>query len=279
MLMYHQGDARPLAGGQSLVPMMAMRLVQPTAVVDLNEIPGLDEIGTKGDHLMIGSLTRYSKVETGSLIREHAPLLSDAVRHVGDRFIRNRGTLGGALAQADPSGEAVLAVMLLDGWVEVLGKGGPRVISASSLIEGPYQTGLGLEEVISAICIPLRPGRRHAFHEVQRRHGDYAVVSVGILGERHLDGSWHDVRIGVGAVGEIPLLFPEAARIAEATDLGEDVCRVVAEAVASATQPVGGTRASADYRLHLTRVWVERLLRSIAEGRSTWSNGGENPRG
>lgn len=272
ILAAHDGDARPLAGGQSLIPMMAMRILRPTVVVDLNEIPGMGEIRLAGGHLRIGAVARYSKVENHPLVQEHVPFLAEAIRHVGDRFVRNRGTVVGSLAQADPSGEAPLATILLGGRVEVVGSKGTRLIDAEELIEGSYQTALGPDEIITAVEVPVGVTRRYFFHEVQHRHGDYAVVSVGVLGDRQSDGTWQNVAIGIGAVGERPLVFPDAARLAEGTDLGEDVCRMTADAVAAATEPIGGTRASAEYRLHLTRIWVERALQALSRGEYKWPN-------
>ena len=233
LLAEHEGGARVLAGGQSLVPMLHMRLMQPSAVVDINRLVELDHIEPDGDDVVIGALTRYSTLERSDLVADRLPLVRDVVRYVGDRQIRNRGTIGGALAQADPVGEIPLACLALDATVVARGTGGTRDIPIADFVLGPYTTALEPGELLVEVRIPRQPGP-HRFFELGRRHNDFAVIAIAVVG----------TRIAIAGGDDRPILVEGSV---------EDVLGVI--------DPPDDVRASAEYRRHLIGVHLERLLR------------------
>jgi len=271
----YDGNARCLAGGQSLVALLNMRLLRPSAVIDLNEIPELDGIelveGPAGPSIRIGALTRYATLERSAVVGAQAPLLARAVPFVGDRQVRNRGTIGGALCHADPSGEMALVTVTLGAACEVIGPGGARVIEADDFFQGSYTTALGPADVLVAITLPAHAGASAVVVEHARRHGDFAVVSVAAIAERADDGAWRNVRIGLGGVSDRPELAHRAAEIAAGTRLEPEVVRAAAEAALDAADPASDVRASAEYRRHLVPIFVERALDSLrsSAGRDT----------
>ncbi|MCZ7530472.1 MAG: FAD binding domain-containing protein [Acidimicrobiia bacterium] len=197
-LLARRGEgARLLGGGQSLVPMLNLRLVQPEVVIDLNGVEELAGIRAEPDAVRIGALTRYSEIENSAEVGERIPLLADAVRYVGDRLIRNRGTLGGSLAQCDPSAEMPLVALVLDATIVCQDEHEQRELPIDELIVGPYETSLAPNEMIVEVTYPAEQSRAHAFLEIVRRHGDYPVVAVAASGVPAPDGSWESVRIGL----------------------------------------------------------------------------------
>lgn len=259
-----EGDARCLAGGQSLVPLLNMRLMRPSAVVDLEAVPGLDHVAVDDGRVRVGALVRYATLEFSPVIAERLPLLARAVPFVGDRQIRNRGTLGGALCHADPAGEMALAAVTLGATVRVTGPAGAREIAAADFFQAPYTTALEPAEVVTEIAFPDERGTRAVVVEHARRHGDFAVVAVAATGVRDADGRWRRVRLGLGGVGDRPVLAMRAAAAVEGTRLDADAVRAAAEAALGAASPGSDVRASAAYRRHLIPIYVERALAALA---------------
>lgn len=258
----HEGTARVLAGGQSLVPMLNMRLWRPEALVDINEIDDLDYVDVDGERTVVGALVRYSTVERSEVLAERLPLLVEMVGHIGDRQVRNRGTVGGAVVQADPTGEVVLACQVLRATVVVQSVSGPRRIPATELYDGAYSTVLAPDEMVTALEFGRAP-RHYAFGEICRKHNDFAVVSVSVCGDRTADGTWHDVRVGLGGVADTALRLTAGEARLNGTRL-ED--RDIASAAAMALEvidPPSDIRASAEYRRHLTPIQIERVLRDL----------------
>jgi carbon-monoxide dehydrogenase medium subunit len=256
--------ARPLAGGQSLVPMLSMRLARPEAIIDLNGVEGLAGISAADGEVHIGALTRHRELERSSVVAERLPLLAAAVRFVGDRQVRTRGTLGGSLAHADPTAELAVAAVALGGSIVVRGAGGERVIDAPSFFAGPYMTELDPGELIVEVRFPAPEPRAAVFAEHARRHGDFAVLSVAATGVR--DGSaWHDVRIALGGVADTPLAVGAASAPLEGTELPADAIAAAAQACAHAADPPSDVRASAEYRRHLIPFYVTRALMELRE--------------
>jgi carbon-monoxide dehydrogenase medium subunit len=258
------GGARVIAGGQSLVPMMNMRLWRPLALVDINRIPELAEVRTEGESTVLGALVRYTTVERLPLVADRLPVLRDLVRHIGDRQVRNRGTVGGSLVQADPTGEFPLACLVLGATVRVAGPGGVRRIPVSELYEGSYATVLALEELLTEVVFPAAPAY-WAFAEVTRRHNDFAVISVLAVGDRDASGLWRDVRIGLGGVADTPVLADAAADLLVGTDLSDAVIADAAELALAVIDPPSDIRASAEYRRHLVPVHVRRVLAELRD--------------
>lgn len=261
-----QGATRVLAGGQSLVPMLHMRLMRPETLIDLNVLEGeLGTIEVRGTDTIIGALVRYKALEESSLVSERVPLLQAMVRHIGDRQVRNRGTLGGALAQADPTGEMALACLALGATVVARSVRGERTIAIESFFEGAYSSALEHDELLVAVRVPLAP-TKFAFFERGRKHNDFALLSLVVLGDPDDEGRWHNVRVALGAVNDRPVLAVSAAARLEGERWDE---RVVAEAAQLALEVVDAAddmRASAEYRRHLVPIHLRRVLNGLAEG-------------
>jgi carbon-monoxide dehydrogenase medium subunit len=258
------GAARVLAGGQSLVPMMNMRLWRPLALVDINRIPELAEIRAEGDATVLGALVRYATLERAPLVAERLPVLPHVVRHVGDRQVRNRGTVGGSLVQADPTGEFPLACLVLGASVRVVGPEGAREIPVAELYEGSYATVLELEELLTEVVFPAAPAH-FAFTEVTRRHNDFAVISVLATGDRDTGGRWRALRVGLGGIADTPVLAEATAAALDGTDLSDAVIAEAAELALEVADPPSDIRASAEYRRHLVPVYVRRVLTALRD--------------
>ena len=207
----YDGGARILAGGQSLVPLLNMRLMQPDAVIDVNRVPGLAEISEQDGQVRIGAMTRYSAIEWSPVVGARLPLLAEVVRYVGDRQVRSRGTVGGSLAHADPTGEMPLGALALDATVVVQGPDETREITVDDLIEGPYATVLEPAEMITEIRFPAAR-TVSAFAEHARRHGDFCIVSVAAVGEPDDNGGWKSIRLALGGVSDRPIVADGGVR-------------------------------------------------------------------
>ena len=180
-LLAQDPDAAPLAGGQSLMPMMNFRLARPEALVDLNGIASLSGVSREGDTVRIGAMTRYAELEASALVQKHLPLIAMALPHIAHDAIRNRGTIGGSVALADPAAEMPALLLALNAVVRVTGPGGERQIAADEFFKGMYETDLRAGELVTAIDFPLaRPSDRFGFIELARRHGDYAMAGVAV---------------------------------------------------------------------------------------------------
>jgi len=264
----HDGDARLLAGGQSLVPMLNMRLARPAAVVDLNRIPDLDGISVVDGEVRVGALVRYATLEWAPVVAARLPLLAEAVRFVGDRQVRSRGTLGGSLAQADPSGEMPLACQVLGAMVIVLGPGGTREVPATELFLGPYTAALEPVEMIVEVRFPDSSDSVGVLVEHVRRHGDFAVIAVAALGRPGPGGTWDRVRIGLSGVGPHAFVAEEASATLNGSTLDGSAIEAAGRACLEAADPSTDVRASAEYRRHLVPIYVERALAAVRSRRA-----------
>lgn len=263
----HAGDAKALAGGQSLVPAMNFRLAQPAVLVDLNRVPGLDHLDASAGGLRLGAMTRHRALERSARVRAEAPLVADAMPHVAHIPIRTRGTLGGSLAHADPAAELPAVMLALEAKIEVRSVRGVRTIPAGDFFTGLFATALEADELVTEVTVPTRPaGEGWAFDEVARRHGDFALAGVAAVLTLDARGAVSSARVALFSVHERPVLAASAARVL----LGElpTPQAVAAAAEAAATQdadPASDIHASAAYRRHLTRVLVGRALSRAAE--------------
>ena len=258
----YPGTARVLAGGQSLVPMLNMRLWRPDALVDINDLDDLDDIRCEGDRTVLGALVRYTTIERSPLVAERLPLLRLVTRHIGDRQVRNRGTIGGSLVHGDPTGEMPLACLALGAVVIATGPGGTRRVPVSDLYTGSYATVLDPDELVVAVEFPARP-RHVAFLELCRKHNDFAVVAAAAAGDRGDDGSWRNVRLALGGVADSPVLAAAASAALSGTALTDADIDGAAEAALEAIDPPTDIRASAEYRAHLVPVYVRRVLSQL----------------
>ena len=256
-----RGDAaKILAGGQSLAPLLVMRLARPELLVDINGIAGLDGIRFEDGMLRLGALVRQRTVEQDPVVREHFPLVTEAVATIGHVAIRNRGTVGGSLAHADPAAEWPALLLALDGEVEVVGPQGSRSIGAADLFVTVMTTSLAPDEIVREVRLRLPDGAvGTAFVELARRHGDFAIVGVAaVLGMEH--GLVAHCRLALSGVGDTAV----RARAAEASFLGggagDEAIEAAAAAAASEIQPAGDIQGSADYRRKVAAVLVRRAL-------------------
>ena len=258
----HDGGARILAGGQSLMPMMNMRLWRPDAVVDINGLTDLAGLTVEGDETRIGALVRYSTLEFSPLVAERLPLLKAMVAFVGDRQVRNRGTIGGSLVQGDPTGEMPLGCLVLGATVTVLGPSGARTIAMDDLYEGAYAPTLASDEVLTEVRVPPHPPH-FAFRECCRRHNDFCVLSVAATGRVTDDGRWSGLRIGLGGVNDTPVLAEASMAVLEGSRLDDADIAAAGEAALDVIDPPDDIRGSAEYRAHLVPIYVARVLRDL----------------
>ena len=258
----YDGGARVLAGGQSLMPMMNMRLWRPDAVVDINGLTDLAELAADGDETRIGALVRYSTLEFSPLVAERLPLITAMVAFVGDRQVRNRGTIGGSLVQGDPTGEMPLGCLVLGATVSALGPSGVRTIAMEDLYEGAYATTLAPDEVLTEVRFPKHPPH-FAFRECCRRHNDFCVLSVAATGRVTGDGRWSALRIGLGGVNDTPVLAEASMALLEGSRLDDADIAAAGEAALDAIDPPDDIRGSAEYRAHLVPIYVARVLRDL----------------
>ena len=262
LLAAYEGSARVIAGGQSLMPMLNMRLLRPDALVDVNGLGELAAVRQAGEATALGALVRYTTIERSPMIAERLGLLPEVVRHVGDRQVRNRGTIGGSLAHADPTGELPLACLVLGATVRVTGPSGRRDIPVAELYQGSYATVLEPDELLTEVVFPRSPPF-FAFSEQCRRHNDFAVVSVAAVGDREPDGTWSGVRIGLGGVADQPVLAAAAGAAVSGTRLADESIVNAAQAALDVVDPPSDVRASAEYRRHLVPVYVRRVLTAL----------------
>lgn len=261
------GDAaKLLAGGQSLLPMLAMRLARPSLLVDLNRIKGLSEIHRKDGHLLIGAMTRHRDLETNQTIRQVVPILAHMAGHIGHVAIRNRGTVGGSIAHADPAAELPLAMTVLDARFTVQGPKGTRTLAPDQLFVGALTTSLAPDEVLTAIRVPIPSSSTHSsFLKLARRHGDFGIVAVLVVVELDKEGRYEDVRVGLGGANPVPV----RARAVESMLVGEKPSETVVAAAAKAAvkeiEPSSDVHATAAYRREMVEVLVRRTLLAASE--------------
>jgi carbon-monoxide dehydrogenase medium subunit len=264
-LLAHE-DARLLAGGQSLMATLNMRLSSPKLLVDLNRVPGLDRIARKDGQIEIGALVRHAAAEQSSEIARDAPLIAMAMPHIGHPAIRNRGTIGGSIAFADPAAELPACLLALGGEMEIAGPVGRRTVQADDFFKRLFETALGARDVLTAIRVPVATAdTRIGFAEFARRHGDYAVA--GLAACARADGTsgsvgLRDIRLAFFGVGATPL----RARRAEAALADGSLDDAVA-ALAQDLSPADDVQASGPTRTYLAGVLLRRVARQLTEAR------------
>jgi aerobic carbon-monoxide dehydrogenase medium subunit len=272
LLVRYGGDAKVLAGGQSLVPLLNFRLARPAALVDLNTIPSLAGIREDDGVVRFGAMTRQRAIEFSSVVRRRVPLLAEATELVGHLPIRTRGTIGGSIAHADPAAEYPAVLTALDGDVVARGPRGERVLKPAELFQTYLTTSLAPDEIVVEIRLPAidaghsdGPARTGwAFEEFSRRHGDFAIVGVAaLIGVQ--DGRCTLARLATAGAGPISMRLRAAEQILESGGLGEATIAAAAERAAGLVEPDADIHASADYRRHLTRVLTERAVRRAIE--------------
>lgn len=270
LLRQYGAEARILAGGQSLIPMMRFRLVNPKVLVDINRIPGLDFLEEAQGVLRIGALVRHRAMERVPLIQQRYPLLADTARVVADPLVRNRGTVGGAIAHADPAGDWGAALLAAKAEVVITGpKGrriGQRTVPLEAFFAGPFTSVLEPGEMVTEIRVPAPgPWEAGAYLKIERKVGDFAVVAVGVQIALDEDGVCRKAGIGLCAVGPTSLRAREAEEWLVGRRLDEEVIARAGELAAAAAQPTSDTRGPAEYKRDMVRVLTMRALRKALE--------------
>lgn len=239
-------DAKILAGGQSLVPMMNLRVVTPAVIVDINRVPGLSGVGVSGESVVIGAMTRQNDVLHDAAIRRAAPLIEKALAHVGHVQTRSRGTIGGSLAHADPAAELPLAMVALDAVFVVRSKRGSREIRARQFFRDALTTALAADEILVEIRVPVAPpGTRAAFREYSRRQGDFAIAAAAV------QRSESELTAAVGGVASVPHHCPGIAGLKASAPLDRSRLDEIARRELQAMEPLTDHHAPAAYRLKL----------------------------
>jgi aerobic carbon-monoxide dehydrogenase medium subunit len=253
-------DAKLLAGGHSLLPLMKLRLAFPSLLVDLRRVPGLSGIERENGSVRVGAMTTHHQVATGGL-----GLASAAAATIADQQVRNRGTIGGSLAHGDTASDMPAVLLAYDGEVTARGSGGERTIAASELFQDYLTTSLEPDEVLTEVRLPAMDGYGFAYEKFNRRREDWAMVAVCALVKKAGDGSCEDVRIGLTHMASTPLRASAAEDALRGQGLDADSIGRAAEQAAEGTEPPGDLNATPDYKRHLARVLTRRALEEAAK--------------
>jgi carbon-monoxide dehydrogenase medium subunit len=261
-LLKSKKDSKVLAGGQSLVPLMKLRLVSPADLVDLGRIPGLSYIKMEGEHLRIGSMTTHNEVAASSLVNKRCKTLSETASHIGDQQVRNRGTIGGTICHADPAGDIPAAAVALEAEFEVAGQRKGRVIKAKDFFVDAFTTSLRRGEILTEVRVPvLPPGSGGAYLKLGRGASDLATVGVAIVLTLDKAGGCKDARLGLAGVGSTPIRATRAEDVLKGQVLSDDLMAEAGEQASAMSNPSSDIRGSAEYKREMVRVYVRRAIR------------------
>jgi len=264
LLASHDGEAKPLAGGQSLVPMLAFRVASPSLLVDLRKLAELREIKIADDGVTLGAMVRWRDILDDARLRKAHPLLVAAVEHVAHYQIRNRGTVGGSIAHADPAAEMPGIVVTCEAKIAVVGKAGARIIDAANFFQGPLMTALKSDEIITEIRLPAWPAkRRFGFQEFARRRGDFALAAAMLFYDEE-DGKARNAHVGAIGVADRPLRLPAVEQVLNGNKIDEAIIAKAEAAASASVEPADDIHAGGAYRKALIGVMVERALKSAA---------------
>jgi carbon-monoxide dehydrogenase medium subunit len=265
LLASHDGEAKAIAGGQSLVPMMAFRVASPSLLVDLRKLPGLKEIRIDATGVRLGALVRWRDILDDKRLARAHPLLFAAIHHVAHYQVRNRGTVGGSVAHADPAAEMPGITVACDAEISVTGKAGARVIPAGEFFVGALMTALEPDEIITEIRLPAWPaGRRCGFEEFALRRGDFAIAAAAVFYDQDAAGRATNAHVGVIGVGDRPMRLAPVEALLDGARIDDTVIARAAEAASAAVEPQEDIHASAAYRRSLVGTMVERALTTAA---------------
>ena len=274
LLERHGPEARLVAGGHSLLPMMKLRLAKPEVLIDINDLEDLSYVKVEDGELRIGAMTRHAELLESAVAGEHYRIFHDAERVIADPIVRNRGTIGGSLCQADPSEDLSAAFAAVKASVVIRGPGGERVIPVAEFHTGPYETVVGPAEILIEVRIPIRPGGGSAYEKVERRVGDWAVAAAGAAVWLDGGGTISDVGIGLTAVGARHFRATEAEDSLRGQAAGEDAFAAAAALAAQHCNPTSDQRGPADYKRHLAGELTHRALRrAVARARPAQASG------
>jgi carbon-monoxide dehydrogenase medium subunit len=259
-------DAKILSGGQSLIPLMKLRLATPRHLVDINGLPGLAYVREEGGTLRIGGLTREVDVEEAEVVRARYPLLADTCKVIADPIVRNLATVGGNLAHGDPANDHPAAMLAYGAEIVAVGKGGERKIPITSFFTGPLSTALKPDEIVVEIRVPApRPGSGGAYVKMERKVGDFATAAVAVQLSLAADGTCEQVGIGLTNVGPVPIKAERAEAALRGKRPDDATIKQAAQAAAEAARPEADLRGSVEYKKDLVRVLTGRALRRAVE--------------
>jgi len=269
LLASHDGEAKPLAGGQSLVPMLAFRVASPSLLVDLRKLAELRQIKIADDGVTLGAMVRWRDILDDARLRKAHPLLVAAIEHVAHYQIRNRGTVGGSIAHADPAAEMPGIVVTCEAKIAAVGKAGARVIDAANFFQGPLMTALKPDEIITEIRLPAWPARRRfGFQEFARRRGDFAMAAAMLFydeeGGKAGNAQVFNAHVGAIGVADRPLRLPAVEQAVNGNTIDEAIISKAEAAASASVDPDDDIHASGAYRKALIGVMVERALKSAA---------------
>ena len=268
LLERHGPEARLVAGGHSLLPMMKLRLAAPEFLIDINDLTELDYIRIDGDDIAIGAMTRHAAVLSSPILAEHYPIFRDAERVIADPVVRNRGTIGGSVCQADPSEDLSAVAAALGMTMVIQSRDGSRPVSARAFHTGPYETVVGPAEMLVELRVPIRPGCGSAYEKLDRRAGDWAIAAGGCFITLDGSGVVADVGIGLTAVGAAHFCCPKAEAALRGRVAGDERLTAAAVKAAEAAKPQTDQRGPADYKRHLAGELTKRALRrAVARAR------------
>jgi carbon-monoxide dehydrogenase medium subunit len=261
LLAEHGDEAKVLAGGQSLVPLLAMRLARPAQLVDINGVSGLATMEERTDAVVFGATVRERAAERSAVVRTRVPLLAEALPFIGHAAIRTRGTIGGSVAHADASAEIPCVMAALDGEVLVRSVRGERAIAAADFFQGHFTTALADDECVVAVQVPATdPAAGWAFQEIARRHGDFALVGVATMLSLDADDRIADSRVALLGVGDVPLRARDAEAALVGAEPNEQTFAAAARTATAGLRPASDVHGSAAYRTHIAAVAVRRAL-------------------
>jgi carbon-monoxide dehydrogenase medium subunit len=253
-------DAKVLAGGHSLLPLMKLRLAAPSLLVDLRRVPGLTGIERENGAFRIGAMTRHHDVA----VNEDVGLAATVAATIADQQVRNRGTIGGSIAHGDPASDMPAVMLAADGTMVARGEGGEREIAAADFFHDYLTTALAEGEILTSLKLPAFDGYGHSYRKFNRRREDWAMVAVCALVKKAADGSCEDVRIGLTHMGSVPLRATAAESALRGQPLDAEHIATAAEQAADGTDPPGDLNATPDYKRHLARVLCRRVLEEAA---------------
>lgn len=261
LLERHGPEARLVAGGHSLLPMMKLRLAAPEFLIDINDLTELDYIRIDGADIAIGAMTRHAGVLSSPILAEHYPIFRDAEQVIADPIVRNRGTIGGSVCQADPSEDLSAVASALGMTMVIQSREGSRTVPARGFHAGPYESVVGPAEMLVELRVPIRPGCGSAYEKLDRRAGDWAIAAGGCFISMDVGGVVTDVGIGLTAVGAPQFCCPEAEAALLGSVASDENLTLAAVKAAEAANPQTDQRGPADYKRHLAGELTKRALR------------------
>ncbi|MET0153389.1 MAG: xanthine dehydrogenase family protein subunit M [Candidatus Binatia bacterium] len=261
-LLQHYGeDAKLLAGGVSLVPLMTLGLVQPEALISLKHIRELDYVREAGDHLRIGAMTRHDRVRADSLIRQHCPVLAEAAGFIGDPQVRHRGTIGGSLAHADPAADYPPVMLVLNALLRIRNQNGERTVAATDFFKGLLQTDLGRGEILTEVVVPkLAKGSGSAYRRLHRVEGSFAIVASAAV----IEPGFKAARVGLSGVGPKAVLLDVTRHLAGGVS-DEALQAIARDTVEASADAYGDLNGDAEYRREMAKVYAKRAIKAAAE--------------